>query len=65
MSWGDFSFFGGIKDFTYTFTLFDSDGVPKRADVNLSLVGLHTDDMKPEDLMFQSKESEAKTQASI
>ena len=61
MEWGDFKFFGGIKDFTYTFTLFDSDGLPKRAEVNLSLVGLHAEDMKSDDLMFQSKKSEAET----
>ena len=37
--WGNFQFFGGIESITSKCVLFDVNGLPKRAEVNLSMIG--------------------------
>lgn len=44
-SWGDkengLHFSGAIEKFSFKITLFDSDGIPKRAEVELGLIGIY------------------------
>jgi hypothetical protein len=37
--WGNFQFFGGLTDITVKFVLFDSKGLPRRADVTIKMLG--------------------------
>jgi hypothetical protein len=37
--WGNFQFFGGLTDFSAKFVLFDSKGLPRRAEVSISMMG--------------------------
>ncbi len=37
--WGDFQFFGGLQDITSKIILFDIGGIPKRAEVSISMIG--------------------------
>ena len=37
--WGNFQFFGGVTDFNAKFVLFDVKGLPRRAEVSISMMG--------------------------
>jgi hypothetical protein len=37
--WGNFQFFGGLTDFNAKFVLFDVKGLPRRAEVSISMLG--------------------------
>mgnify|MGYP005737067345 CR=1 FL=1 len=38
-TWGDFQFFGGIQSIDSKVILFDIGGIPKRAEVSISMIG--------------------------
>ena len=62
-TWGKYiEFTGGIEKFSYKLTLFDSDGTPRRAEVELGMIGIFGKYGDPaEDLLFGEGESEAET----
>jgi len=66
-TWGDkIKFSGAIEKFSFKILLFDSDGTPKRAEVNLGLIGVYGEyNKKPEDLLFGQGESKASTTTKI
>jgi len=66
-TWGDeIEFTGGIEKFSYKFTLFDSDGVPKRAEVELGMIGIFGPfSGKGEDLLFGEGKSTAKSSRNL
>ena len=66
-TWGEkIKFSGGIEKFSYKFTLFDSDGTPKRAEVELGMIGIFGEYNDPaEDLLFGEGESDASTTKKI
>jgi hypothetical protein len=61
--WGDIEFAGGITDLTFKYTLFDSDGTAKRAEVTFKMSGRYcrTGEPTAEDLLSPE---EAKKQVS-
>ena len=66
-TWGEeIKFSGGIEKFSYKFTLFDSDGTPKRAEVELGMIGIFGDyNDAAEDLLFGEGESKASSTRSV
>lgn len=66
-TWGDkIKFSGAIEKFSFKVLLFDSDGIPKRAEVTLGLIGVYGEyNKKPEDLLFGQGESKAVTKTKI
>ena len=60
-TWGEkIKFSGGIESFSYKLTLFDSDGLPKRAEVDLKMIGIFGEyDKEAEDLLYGEAESKA------
>ena len=66
-TWGDvIEFSGAIEKFSFKILLFDSDGIPKRAEVTLGLVGIYGKYTGPaEDLYDGEGQSEASTTTSF
>ena len=66
-TWGDqIQFSGAIDKLSFKILLFDSDGIPKRAEVSLGMVGVYGDYSKPAaDLVFGEGESKVKSSQSF
>jgi hypothetical protein len=66
-TWGDhIKFSGALEDFSFKLTLFDSDGVPKRAEVDIAMVGVFGEYLgDPEALLFAEGKSKATSKKSI
>ena len=66
-TWGkNIEFSGAIEKFSFKLTLFDSDGVPKRAEVDIGMIGVYGKGIiNAEDLMFGEAESKATTETKI
>lgn len=66
-TWGDhIKFSGALEKFSFKLTLFDSDGVPKRAEVDIGMIGVYGEYTKEAaDLLFGEGESKASTETKI
>lgn len=66
-TWGKhIEFSGAIEKFSFKLTLFDSDGVPKRAEVDIGMIGIFgTYSGEPEDLLFGEGESKATSSRNV
>ena len=66
-TWGEsIKFSGAIEKFSFKLTLFDSDGIPKRAEVELGMIGVFGEYTKAaEDLLFGEGESKASSKKEI
>lgn len=66
-TWGDhIKFSGALEKFSFKLTLFDSDGTPKRAEVDIGMIGVYGEYTKEaEDLLFGEGESKASSKKEI
>lgn len=61
--WGEFiEFAGAIEKLSFKITLFDSDGAPMRAEVEMGMVGIFGKDVKIDDLVWGTSKSTASSE---
>jgi hypothetical protein len=68
--WKKILFVGGITDLSFKYTLFDSDGIPKRAEVNLTIKGRYCIEgtksiPKPHDNLVQADPKNSKASSTV